>query len=47
MREHAYIRYVSCEYCGTRFTDDCGDVFCSSSCERQWENDNREEEEEE
>lgn len=31
-------RMSICEYCGKRFMDECGDSFCSSRCERQWEN---------
>lgn len=30
-------RYTRCECCGVRFMDDCGDAFCSSTCEEQWE----------
>lgn len=30
-------RYTNCEWCGKRFVDDCGDSFCSSSCENQYE----------
>lgn len=33
---------VNCEWCGKRFMDDCGDAFCSSSCERQYENEHME-----
>lgn len=45
MRDHAYHRQVTCEYCGTRFMDDCGDSFCSSTCERLYENELLREEE--
>jgi hypothetical protein len=30
-------RRVECVVCGSRFNDDCGDVFCSSSCEEKHE----------
>lgn len=30
-------RYTTCAQCGDRFKDDCGDSFCSSSCEREYE----------
>lgn len=33
-------RYTTCAYCGKGFKDDCGDVFCSGSCERMWEREN-------
>lgn len=33
---HLY-RSTQCAQCGTYFMDDCGDVFCSGSCEEQWE----------
>lgn len=36
MREHAYVWSIECNYCGRSFRDDCGDSFCSSSCEREW-----------
>jgi hypothetical protein len=36
----AYTRHVNCHVCGKGFRDDCGDIFCSSSCERQYERDN-------
>ena len=36
-------RMVTCENCGARFKDDCGDAFCSYSCEREWERENEEE----
>jgi hypothetical protein len=32
----------NCEWCGKRFMSDCGDSFCSSSCERQYERENKE-----
>lgn len=40
-------RLVSCVVCGKGFKDDCGDVFCSSKCEREWEVNNQEDEEDE
>jgi hypothetical protein len=30
-------RTVDCIVCGRGFRDDCGDSFCSSSCEREYE----------
>jgi hypothetical protein len=30
-------RMATCEWCGKRFADDCGDSFCSSSCENSAE----------
>lgn len=30
-------RYILCAQCGKEFRDDCGDVFCSGSCESQYE----------
>jgi hypothetical protein len=36
MWEHTY-RMESCSVCGKGFMSDCGDVFCSSSCEREYE----------
>jgi hypothetical protein len=30
-------RLVSCVVCGRNFKDDCGDVVCSSSCEKAYE----------
>lgn len=30
-------RMATCEQCGNRFLDDCGDIFCSSRCEREWD----------
>jgi hypothetical protein len=30
-------RHTRCEHCGKGFMDDCGDAFCSASCERQYE----------
>lgn len=32
---------VRCAQCGKRFRDDCGDNFCSSSCETQWYEENK------
>jgi hypothetical protein len=32
-----YVRYVSCQWCGKGFADDCGDLFCSSRCETEYE----------
>jgi hypothetical protein len=34
-------RVTRCEQCGHRFIDECGDSFCSSSCEREYEYDHR------
>lgn len=45
MNDYNTYRYTNCEWCGRRFKDDCGDSFCSSSCERQYEEDQREDEE--
>lgn len=33
----AGFRSTTCEVCGKGFMDDCGDSFCSSSCEREYE----------
>ena len=41
-----YTKLVTCEQCGGRFMDDCGDSFCSSSCEREYESEQETEEEE-
>jgi hypothetical protein len=30
-------RHTTCAVCGKGFMDDCGDSFCSSHCERQYE----------
>lgn len=43
MREHAYVRTVYCVVCGRGFSDDCGDAFCSSSCEREYEQEQEQE----
>ena len=37
----AGFRSTTCEQCGRRFQDDCGDSFCSSSCEREWESEHQ------
>jgi hypothetical protein len=34
----AGFRSKPCEQCGRYFMDDCNDAFCSSSCERRYEN---------
>lgn len=36
----AGFRSETCIVCGHGFMDDCGDVFCSSSCERTYEREN-------
>jgi hypothetical protein len=33
----AGFRSATCVQCGRGFSDDCGDSFCSSSCERHYE----------
>jgi hypothetical protein len=38
----AEYRHTTCEVCGKGFMDDCGDVFCSSYCERQYEREHEE-----
>jgi hypothetical protein len=40
----AGFRSKPCEQCGRYFMDDCNDAFCSSSCERRYENENETEE---
>lgn len=37
MDDYNTFRYTNCAQCGDRFRDDCGDVFCSGSCEREYE----------
>lgn len=37
MDDYNTFRYTICAVCGNRFKDDCGDVFCSGSCENEWE----------
>lgn len=37
MQDYNTFRYTDCVVCGSRFKDDCGDSFCSSSCERDYE----------
>jgi hypothetical protein len=32
----------NCEWCGKRFMSDCGDSFCSSSCENAFEKEHEE-----
>jgi hypothetical protein len=34
-------RHTRCEHCGKGFMDDCGDAFCSASCERAYERENK------
>jgi hypothetical protein len=43
MYDHTH-RLVSCIVCGKNFVDDCGDAFCSSSCENAYESENETEE---
>jgi hypothetical protein len=38
----AGFRSETCVQCGKGFMDDCGDSFCSSSCERQWDDEHAE-----
>jgi hypothetical protein len=40
----AGFRSTTCVQCGRGFIDDCGDAFCSSSCEREYERENETEE---
>jgi hypothetical protein len=40
----AGFRSTTCVVCGSHFMDDCGDAFCSSSCERAYEEENETEE---
>jgi hypothetical protein len=40
----AGFRSTTCVQCGRGFMDDCGDAFCSSSCEREYERENETEE---
>lgn len=47
MFDYNTTRVVTCENCGRSFKDDCGDSFCSASCEREWERKNNEDELEE
>lgn len=35
-------RHTTCVVCGRGFMDDCGDVFCSGSCEREYEREHQE-----
>lgn len=35
----AGFRSTTCEQCGKRFMDDCGDAFCSPSCENTYNSD--------
>lgn len=37
MLDYNTTRVVHCVVCGQGFFDDCNDVFCSSSCEEEWE----------
>jgi hypothetical protein len=45
MWDYNTTRLVHCETCGKGFRDDCGDVFCSTRCERIWEENNKEDDE--
>lgn len=42
MMDYNTTRIVHCEVCGKGFSDDCGENFCSSSCERKYEDEHAE-----
>lgn len=42
MNMHEGYSMENCEWCGKRFMSDCGDAFCSSSCERAYKNEHAE-----
>lgn len=37
MSEPHLYRYTQCEQCGKGFKDDCGESFCSSHCEEEYD----------
>jgi hypothetical protein len=42
MDDYNTFRYTTCAVCGNRFKDDCGESFCSSSCERKYDDEHAE-----